>query len=975
MLTKITDPLKVVTDLCVISHLNSWDIDPAYVEFTEDYTGSHPYNKFYRNHPNKSNIMVSQGLPMCRKTDGQKIIPEFALVGGKHIPKTNLFDGEIDGNRIYMTLLNDQPDGRKAGEGVCWEPELFIGGVKQSPSSPVLLETDPTNPDLHYNVIEWDYGVCQRWVRVIQGRLKEMWNFPQQPHGEIRIKHNNSGDFAPKIGWGVDSLRLPLPVHVENGDEEVFSAFDIVEGYPIRLMATLTVNPDAHPETTSVDGRAYRLFAANGGESWANITGNAGTAANDAESTIDFTYMRTQTGSDWRGVMRGFFLFDTSALTAGATISAATESLYGANKVDLLGVTPDLNIYASNPNTNIALIAADYQAVGTTPYCDTPITYAGFNTAGYNDFLFNATGRAAISKTGITKTSSRNANYDVSGTPPGTGNDLTSELIGYCSDNGSNEPKLVIDYNFHITEPVSVLVEVGASITATWDAISPVLALVEVEAAITEDTWAYRKSLIVNAAAVDAPLSDFPCAVVLTSTNFDFTKARSDGYDIRFMASDGQTFLKYERVSHDNGAKLAEYHFKASSLTDSSIFYMLYGNADAADGADPEPVWDDDFVMVQHMDDTTTSTITDSTQYDNDGTKKAANEPIEAAGKVGEAQDFDGADDYIEVAHHSNQLLTTGGSIEAWIKAESFGEVQGKIVDKSTGVTGGNGYSLCVVNGGYIRLYMHGSARQSAFGAIIFGDGNFSHVVVTWNNTGYTTFYVNGLQSGTPGITADPAVITTTNALRIGNRSGVTDRTFDGLIDEVRISDVPRSAAWIKAEYNSGNDTLFTISDGDITETVSGLVEVEAAIPSSIKSPLSALVEVEATIPSTIASPVSALVEVEASILSGIKSPLSALIEVEAAIPSTINHPVAVLIEIGVSATGAVTSKWLLIPDYLHWQGVWVATTAYDRDDVVLYESGDLIHAFVSKTDHNTGNIPNLTYQHWTRLVQEEWNR
>ena len=31
---------------------------------------------------------------------------------------------------------------------------------------------------------------------------------------------------------------------------------------------------------------------------------------------------------------------------------------------------------------------------------------------------------------------------------------------------------------------------------------------------------------------------------------------------------------------------------------------------------------------------------------------------------------------------------------------------------------------------------------------------------------------------------------------------------FKGLLDEVRLSDTPRSAAWIKASYNSGNDTL-----------------------------------------------------------------------------------------------------------------------------------------------------------------------
>ena len=33
---------------------------------------------------------------------------------------------------------------------------------------------------------------------------------------------------------------------------------------------------------------------------------------------------------------------------------------------------------------------------------------------------------------------------------------------------------------------------------------------------------------------------------------------------------------------------------------------------------------------------------------------------------------------------------------------------------------------------------------------------------------------------------------------------------FDGIIDEVRFSDIARSTAWIKATYNSGNDSLLT---------------------------------------------------------------------------------------------------------------------------------------------------------------------
>ena len=66
---------------------------------------------------------------------------------------------------------------------------------------------------------------------------------------------------------------------------------------------------------------------------------------------------------------------------------------------------------------------------------------------------------------------------------------------------------------------------------------------------------------------------------------------------------------------------------------------------------------------------------------------------------------------------------------------------------------------------------------------------------------------------------------------------------------------------------------------------------------------------------------------------------------------------------------------WLLIPDNLNWQGVWSITTSYDNRDVVLYQDGDQIHAFVSKQSHNIGYTPTVNHEWWTRLVQTEWNK
>ena len=72
----------------------------------------------------------------------------------------------------------------------------------------------------------------------------------------------------------------------------------------------------------------------------------------------------------------------------------------------------------------------------------------------------------------------------------------------------------------------------------------------------------------------------------------------------------------------------------------------------------------------------------------------------------------------------------------------------------------------------------------------------------------------------------------------------------------------------------------------------------------------------------------------------------------------------------------AQNPDWLYIPDYLNWQGNWIITTSYNDRDVVLYKtSSGEYHAYVSKMDHNTGNIPTTSYQWWTRLIQGVWSR
>lgn len=449
---KVTDPQKMVTDPALLRELERQGIDKDYVEFTQDYAPRSegkkhsPNAKFYRDHKSGKEFMVVSGLPMVNAT-GNKVEVGWETVPSPVPPvyraKNNVFHAEVivQKNQITYTCRNNQPSGEKQGNAVGYRPQLFLDGIEVLCGNPTLLLNDPLNPNYHQNTIEWDYGICKRRLRVIEGRIHGYWIFAQSPNGEVRIKYNQS------------QPRLKLSGYAINDDEERITATEFAEAeYPLEIGDSATYYPDAHVETTSVDGVVQHIDGA--GLSWANIIAAAGTAAiDDGASGQPFYYRSDGNANEWDQLYRSIFLFDSSGLPDGAVISAAVLSLYGIfPKADPNGDSPNVNIYETNPASNDELVPGDFEAgvgkFGSTPFA-TAIAYADWKTADpfWNDFIFNAAGRAAISKTGVSKFGTRNANYDVAATPPNWVSGSAARVTCYYAEQGVGfKPKLVVTY-------------------------------------------------------------------------------------------------------------------------------------------------------------------------------------------------------------------------------------------------------------------------------------------------------------------------------------------------------------------------------------------------------------------------------------------------------------------------------------------------------------------------------------------------
>jgi hypothetical protein len=232
-------------------------------------------------------------------------------------------------------------------------------------------------------------------------------------------------------------------------------------------------------------------------------------------------------------------------------------------------------------------------------------------------------------------------------------------------------------------------------------------------------------------------------------------------------------------------------------------------------------VWDANYVAVYHMNDVTTSTIKDSTSNANNGTKKGANEPIQADGKIGKAQDFDGSNDHIDIP--ADLGYATIFSVFAWFKREGTTLGQYQIIT-------GDGHcemDVVEVGGGeygYIRTGFFTNTPPPDTRYVSNHAGGLSNG--TWHYIGFVIngsnklSYIDGNLVGTFPYSGTPTAVTYRT---IGRYGMSTSYYANGKIDEVSFSKISRSADWIKTEYNNQNSPASYLTLG--AETCSILAD------------------------------------------------------------------------------------------------------------------------------------------------------
>ncbi len=161
---------------------------------------------------------------------------------------------------------------------------------------------------------------------------------------------------------------------------------------------------------------------------------------------------------------------------------------------------------------------------------------------------------------------------------------------------------------------------------------------------------------------------------------------------------------------------------------------------------------------------------------------------------------FDGADDMIDLGSISGDLRLSGsnGAIITWIKPKLTGDEYQRIIDKSDGGNGANGYALFIKKDGNVTGNISGAAKVVTPAGDIVAD-KWQHLVWTWNGTTHYV-YVNGVEVQSSSNSSTPPSATTN--MRIGSWNHDVAREYKGKISEVAIYNTSLTASQVKTIYN-----------------------------------------------------------------------------------------------------------------------------------------------------------------------------
>ncbi|GAB2882912.1 DUF2341 domain-containing protein [Uliginosibacterium flavum] len=296
--------------------------------------------------------------------------------------------------------------------------------------------------------------------------------------------------------------------------------------------------------------------------------------------------------------------------------------------------------------------------------------------------------------------------------------------------------------------------------------------------------WPQRTKIVLNTsgsgASLDAPVSNLLVALRLHSGNFDFASAKEDGSDLRLVAGDDKTPLQFHIERFDGINEMALLWVQIPTLapaSDKNVIYAYAGNPAAVAEAKSGSTYDGSYLAVWHFGEKDAPAL-DATKG---GLKTTAPVEIDPNGVLANAANLN--DTAIVVAGNEQLKVAAAGAmtVSLWIKP--------------TSVDGGTLYQQ-----GALQLGLQGGKLVAAIGKARLAGGEIKaaawQAVTLSVGNGKASLYLDGVQVAQ----GDAVLPEISGDAKIG-------AAYAGLLDELNVASVARSADYLKATFvGQGNE-------------------------------------------------------------------------------------------------------------------------------------------------------------------------
>lgn len=347
--------------------------------------------------------------------------------------------------------------------------------------------------------------------------------------------------------------------------------------------------------------------------------------------------------------------------------------------------------------------------------------------------------------------------------------------------------------------------------------------------------YAFQKEITIDHTKVSGTgvLTDFPFLYSVTDPDLRLVSSsghvqNANGYDIIFVTEAGEAIPhQIEHYVPATGQYVAWLKLPALYGNTDTRISMYYGNAAVTSDPSSTGVWDSDYQAVWHLHDD----LNDAAALGNDGTNSGS---TDASAKIADGQSFDGVDDYLlrtDATLNGNIPSISSGSpdeftLSGWIYIDAINARRPLLSKQMEGAGTDRGFVFMFEADNRLKAELFknnvSGDRTEVYSTATASINTWYYIVCTYrfvtDGTSEVRLYINGVNDGSTNTSIGP-IVANSRDLNIGRYfwNGGTNYHHDGLIDEVRISDVVRSADWIATEYENQNDpSAFFITGSEV---------------------------------------------------------------------------------------------------------------------------------------------------------------